>query len=152
MRLNLHHIENLSISEEKHDTSLHHVLEDKVFVIVANFVDVAHDKIIQSCLPSSSEFICLLVVVDLLLSYFSVEYLLVHAGSETRWYTSLRILDEEGLIVLVEQPFTDQYSLVDEVFLIIHANLSHLHIKLNKAASDTFQSHSFELHFDCAPV
>ena len=128
MRLDLHHIKYLAVSEEKHDTRLHHVLEDEVLIIVANLVDVAHDEVIQSCLPSGSEFICLLVVVDFLLSYLGIEYLFVHAGSETRWYTSLRILDEEGLIVLVEQPFTDQYSLVDEVFLIIHANLTHLHI------------------------
>ena len=101
MRLHLHHIKYLTVSEEEHDACLHHVLEDEVLVIVANLVDVAHDEVIQSCLPSCSEFICLLVVVDFLLSNLSVEYLFVHAGSETRWYTSLCILDEEGLIVLV---------------------------------------------------
>ena len=128
MWLDLHHIKYLAISEEKHDARLHHVLEDEVLIIVANLVDIAHDEVIQSCLPPCSEFICLLVVVDFLLCNFSIEYLFVHARSETRWYTSLCILDEEGLIVLVEQPFADQNSLVNEVFLIIHANLSHLHI------------------------
>ena len=131
MRLDLHHIKYLAVSEEKHDTSLHHVLEDEVLVIVANLVDVAHDEVIQRCLPSSGKLICLLVVVDFLLSNLSIEYLFVHAGSETRWYTSLRILDEERLIVLVEQSFAYQNSLVDEVFLIVHTDLTHLHIKLN---------------------
>ena len=46
MRLDLHHIKYLAVSEEKHDTSLHHVLEDEVLVIVANLVDVTHDKVI----------------------------------------------------------------------------------------------------------
>ena len=101
MWLHLHHIKYLTVSEEEHDACLHHVLEDEVLVIVANLVDVAHDEIIQSCLPSCSEFICLLVVVDLLLSDLSIEYLFVHAGAKTRWYTSLCILDEERLIVLV---------------------------------------------------
>ena len=105
MWLKFHEIKDLPITEEEHDAGFHHILEDEIFVIVANLVDVAHDEVIQSCFPSSGELICLLVVVDFLLSNLSIEYLFVHAGSETRWYTSLRILDEERLIVLVEQPF-----------------------------------------------
>ena len=81
MRLRFHEIVHLSVAVEEHHAGFHHVLEDEVLVIVANLVDVAHDKVIQSCLPSSSEFICLLVVVDLLLCDFSIEYLFVHARS-----------------------------------------------------------------------
>ena len=39
----LHQIEDLTVTEEEHDTGLHHILEDEVLIIVADFIDVAHD-------------------------------------------------------------------------------------------------------------
>ena len=43
VRLKFHQVENLAITEEEHDTGLHHVLEDEVFIVVANLIDVTHD-------------------------------------------------------------------------------------------------------------
>ena len=51
VRTLLHQVEHLSIAEEEHDTGLHHVLEDEVLVIVADFIDVAHDEVIEGRLP-----------------------------------------------------------------------------------------------------
>ena len=72
MGLQLHHIEDLAVTEEKHDTSLHHVLEDEVFVVVANLIDVAHHEIIQSRLPPGCKLVGLRIVINLFLSDLGV--------------------------------------------------------------------------------
>ena len=72
MGLQLHHIEDLAVTEEKHDTSLHHVLEDEVFVIVADLIDVAHHEIIQSRLPPGCKLVGLRIVINLFLSDLGV--------------------------------------------------------------------------------
>ena len=69
----------MSVSVEEHDTHFHHVLEDEVFVIVAALKNVTHDKVIENSFPLGSYFVSLSKVINLFLSDFSVEDLLVHA-------------------------------------------------------------------------
>ena len=102
MRLQLHEIEDLSVAIEKHDAGLHHVLEDKVLVIVADLVNVAHHKVIESSLPLGSQFISLSIIVNFFLGDLSIQDLLIHASSQTRWDSTLRILDQERLVVFLE--------------------------------------------------
>ena len=102
MRLQLHEIEDLSVAVEKHDACLHHVLEDKVLVIVADLVNVAHHKVIESSLPLGSQFISLSIIVNFFLGDLSIQDLLIHASSQTRWDSTLRILDQERLVVFLE--------------------------------------------------
>lgn len=146
-----HKVKHLAIAEEEHDTSLHHILENEIFVIVADLVDVTHDEVIEGCLPLGGEFIGLRVVVNLLLSDFSVEDFLVHASTKMGWDTALGVLDEEGLVVLLEEAFTDRDSFIDERLFFIHSNLTHLNVQLYKASTDALQSSRFELELDGTP-
>jgi hypothetical protein len=52
VRLCCKHIVDLSVTEEKHHTLLHNVLEDKVLIIVANLDDIWQDEVIDAQLPA----------------------------------------------------------------------------------------------------
>ena len=151
MGLQFHKVEHLTITEEEHDTGFHHILEDEIFVIVADLYDVTHDKVIKSGLPLGSEFIGLRVIVDLLLGDFSIEDFLVHTGTEMGRNSTLSVLDEEGLVVLLKKALPDQDSFINEGLFFVHTNLTHLDVQFDKTASDALKRGSFELELDCAP-
>ena len=54
MWLGFHEIVYLTIPEEEHDTGFHHVLEDKVFIVVTDLTYVTHNQIIEASLPFAS--------------------------------------------------------------------------------------------------
>ena len=82
VRLAHHHVVDLSVTEEEHNASLHHVLKDEVLVVIASLHDVAHHEIIKCCLPPGRSFIGLSIVIDLFLSHIRIQDLLVHPRSE----------------------------------------------------------------------
>ena len=98
VRLFLHHVIDLGISEEEHHTRLHHVLEDEVLVVVADFKDVLHYEIVEGCLPLDGAIECTLEIVDFFLPDFGIEDFLVDLASQTGWNTTLGVLDQERLI------------------------------------------------------
>ena len=107
MRFALHEIVNLSVSEEEHHASLHHILEDEEFVIVADFANVTHYEIIEDCFPLGSHFMSLSEVVYFLLCDICVQNLLVHASSEIRRDTTFRILYKKWLVILLEETLSN---------------------------------------------
>lgn len=88
-----HQIENLAVAVEEHHARLQHFLKDEVLIIVADLKDVAHDQVVNGCLPSGCQFIRLAIVVNFLLGDFSVEDFLVHAGAKIRRDSTLSKLD-----------------------------------------------------------
>ena len=100
MGLDFQHVKDLTVTIEKHNASLKHVLKDEVLVIIADFYDIALDKIIKRSFPLSRSFVGLRVVIDLFLSDFGVQDFLVHAGAQTIGDASLGVLDKERLVVL----------------------------------------------------
>lgn len=151
MRFRLHQVENLAVTVEEHQARLHHVLKDEVLVIVTGFIDVAHDEVVEGCLPSGGQVIRLRVVVDLFLSDFGVEDFFVHASAEVRGNAALCILNEERLVVFGEEAFADQDALVDKLLFLVHSDLPHLHIKLYEPVSDLLDRVCLELDLDGAP-
>ena len=147
----LHQIKHLTITEKEHDARLHHVLEDEVLVIVANFINVAHDEVIKSSLPLCSQLIGLSVIINLFLCNFSVENLFVHASSQTWRNSSLGVLNQEWLIVFLQKSLSNKNALIDKGFLLVHADLAHLHIELDQAPSDSLQRTCLELQLDRTP-
>jgi hypothetical protein len=67
MRLALHLVKDLPISEEKHDTVLDHILENEVFIVVTLDEHVGEYDIIDCCLPLLVLVIQRGIVVHLLL-------------------------------------------------------------------------------------
>ena len=151
MWLDLAEVKYLAVSEEEHDAGFHHVLENEVFIVVTALVDVAHHQIINSRLPLGSQFVRLCVVVDFFLRDFSVKNFLVHACSEIRGDSTFGVLNQERLVVFGQQSLTDQYALIYERLLLIHADLSHLDVKFDKAATDALEGGRLELELDCSP-
>ena len=99
--LGFHEVKDLPISEKDHDAGFDHVLENEIFVIVTHLEDVGVNNIINSTLP----FGCLIIevgeVVDLFLADFGIKNLLINPSSKSWWDTSLRILYQEWLVVLL---------------------------------------------------
>ena len=62
-------VKDISVSEENQNALLNHVLENEIFVIVANLVDISIKDIIISSLPSFELFVQVMKVVDFFLSY-----------------------------------------------------------------------------------
>lgn len=112
--LDLHEIENLAVTVEKHDAGLKHVLEDEILVVVADLNYVTLDKVIEGSLPLSRLLVCLCVVVDLLLRDLSIEDLFVHTCAQAVRNATLCILHKERLVVLGEKALSNQDSFVDE--------------------------------------
>ena len=79
MGLALEEVPDLAVTEEELNPLFHHLLEDKIFVIVADFKNVSVNKVIDGGLPLGSVLTGLLKVVYLLLAYLSVKDLLVDA-------------------------------------------------------------------------
>ena len=52
IRLCCKHIVDLSVTEEKHHTLLHDVLEDKVLIIVANLNHIRKDEVVDTQFPA----------------------------------------------------------------------------------------------------
>jgi len=87
------HIPDLPISKEELHTTLHHVLEDKVLIIITRLENIRIDQIIQRRFPLRGSLLGLLEIIEFFLAYFCVEDLLVDAGSKTGRDTTLCILD-----------------------------------------------------------
>ena len=136
MRLRLHQVEHLTVTVEEHQARLHHVLEDKVLIVVASFIDVAHDEVVEGGLPSGSLVIRLRIIVNLLLRDLGVEDLFVHAAAQVGWDAALCILHQERLVVFGEETFSDQDALIHKLLLLIHTDLPHLDVKLNESIAD----------------
>lgn len=51
IRFNRKVIEDLTVTEKKHHTRLHNVLEDEILIIVADLDNIGEDEIIKTELP-----------------------------------------------------------------------------------------------------
>ena len=123
-----HEIENLAVTVKEHHALLQHFLKDEVLVIVADLKDVAHDQVVDRCLPSGSQLVRLTKVVDFFLGDFSVQDLLVHAGAKIRRDSTLSKLDKEWLVIFGEKAFPDERSLINERLFIVDTDLAHLNV------------------------
>jgi hypothetical protein len=132
MWLTLHQVEYLTISEEKHENLLKHVLEDEIFVVVTHLHDIRLNEIIDSELPFVVLVVKLTNVVNLFLGDVTVQNLFVNSASQGRWNTPFGVLDQERLIVLLEKSFTNYYPLIQEGPFIVNTYLSKSHVKLTK--------------------
>ena len=74
-----------------------------------------------------------------------VEDLLVHSSSQAWRDTSLCILDEEGLIVLLQESFSKNDSIINEALLIINTNLSESYVEFVKSDPHLLHSHRLQL-------
>jgi hypothetical protein len=72
MRLWFEQIPDLFVTEEEMNARLHHFLEDKVLIIIANVINISVYQIIDCSFPFWSDFARLHEVVNLFLAYFSV--------------------------------------------------------------------------------
>jgi len=93
MRLRFHLVDNLSVSEEKHHAVFYHVLENKIFVVVALNHNVRENYIVNSCLPLVVLVLQGSIVINFLLRNVRIEYLFVNSAPESRWHSSFGILD-----------------------------------------------------------
>jgi hypothetical protein len=74
-------------------------LENKVFVIVANFLHVGKNKIVENAFPLLVIFVMLNEVIHFFLSYISIENFLVNSIAESGRHTSLGKLNQVRLVV-----------------------------------------------------
>jgi hypothetical protein len=93
IRLGTKHIKNLSVPEEEHTGCLKEILENEIFVVIADFLDVGKDKIIQDALPLLVVVMLLDEIIHFLLSDVCVENFLVNSVAKGGWATSLCKLD-----------------------------------------------------------
>jgi len=136
VRLYLEQVKDLTVTEEEHNASFELVLENKVLVIVADFGDVALNQVVKRSLPLRCKLVSLAVVVNFLLSYFSIKNLLVHAGPQRVGDTALGVLDKKWLVVLLKKALANQNPFVVERLFLVHSDLAHLHVELDEFASD----------------
>lgn len=127
VRLWLHKVENLSVPEEGLHANVNHVLEDKVFIVVAHCSYISFYHVVESCLPTIEILRQILKMVYLTLTDLSVKYFLVDLASDGRRNASLSILHQVRLVVFLEEALADERPLLDEVPVLIWADLSQGH-------------------------
>jgi hypothetical protein len=133
------------------DACLNHLLEDEVFVIVAKLQNVGHKKVIEGELPLIESFSKLSVVIYLFLCDVCVEDLPIDPVAESRRYSSLCVLDKEGLVVLSQEPFTNEDPLINKALFLVYTYLAIGHIKLVEFLSELVKGAGLQLKLDLSP-
>lgn len=151
VRLHLQKVEKLSVAIEEMDTGLQLVLEYEVLVIVRYLYNVWANKIVQRTLPFAGCFKVRREVILLLLVDVWVKYLFVNFWAQIAWDASLRILNEERLVVFLQESFSHKDPFINEALLFIHADLTQLDVKLRKFMPKFFERSGLDLQFDLAP-
>jgi len=145
MWLDLHKVINLAITVEEHDARLEHFLKYEIFVVVADLDNITLNEVIEGSFPLGCCLVRLCVVVDFLLSDLGVEDLFVHARTQAVRDAALGVLYEEWLVVLSEEALSDQDSFIDELLLLVHADLAHLNVEFDQTTANTLQRLGFQL-------
>lgn len=124
MRPAFNHLHHLPISEEGEDGLLNDILEDEVLVIVTKFNDICLEKVVQGKLPLIQRLCQLCIVVNLLLGDIRVQDLLIDTITKSGRDSTLRVLNQKGLVVLGKEPLANKNALIDEGFLFVDSDLA----------------------------
>lgn len=90
-------------------------------------------------------------MILLSLSDFSIQDPLIELTSDGSWYASLCILNQIGLVVLLEKSLTDQSSLLDEATILVGAHLAESDIELTILSSEFLKTRGVEIQLYVVP-
>lgn len=130
IRLGLHKVQHLSVSEEEEHALLNHILKDEVLVIIALDHDVRVDQVVDRRLKFVELVLKIGEVVDVFLGDVCVQDFLVDSTSQCGRDSSLSVLDEIWLIVLLEKSLSDDDPLIYKAFLLVDTDLSESDIEI----------------------
>lgn len=114
-----HEIEDLPIAEKAHHRCLDYLLEDEVFVIVANSTDISFYLVVQCQFPVVHTVKQVFEVIQFSLSCICVQDSFVQLAPYRSGNASFCELDQVWLVIFCEQSFAYESSLLQESFVFI---------------------------------